>query len=290
MTTAAPSAPAATSVAPSRTIWFDGRLYGAEETPSVPVTDHGFVVGDGVFEALKITAAGPFAVQRHLDRMTRSAASLELPPPDHAVLRGAIEAVCADQAWEFGKIRITYTGGVGPLGSQAAYGPPNLVVIAEPTAPPAPTTEIVTAPWRRNEHGALTGVKSTSYGENVRGLAYAHARDASETIFLNTAGDVCEGTGTNIFCVFGNRVLTPPLVSGPLAGVTRDVLLEWCDIVEEDFTLATAAEADEVFITSSLRDVQGVTRWDAVEYPAPGPRTAEIAARFLAKSTELVDP
>jgi branched-chain amino acid aminotransferase len=90
--------------------------------------------------------------------------------------------------------------------------------------------------------------------------------------------------------VFGNRVLTPPLVSGPLAGVTRDVLLEWCDIVEEDFTLATAAEADEVFITSSLRDVQGVTRWDAVEYPAPGPRTAEIAAQFLAKSTELVDP
>ena len=218
MTTAAPSAPAATSVAPSRTIWFDGRLYGPEETPSVPVTDHGFVVGDGVFEALKITAAGPFAVQRHLDRMTRSAASLELPPPDHAVVRGAIEAVCADQAWEFGKIRITYTGGVGPLGSQAAYGPPNLVVIAEPTAPPAPTVEIVTAPWRRNEHGALTGVKSTSYGENVRGLAYAHARDASETIFLNTAGDVCEGTGTNIFCVFGNRILTPPLVSGPLAG------------------------------------------------------------------------
>ena len=75
-------------------------------------------------------------------------------------------------------------------------------MIAEPTAPPA-TVEIVTAPWRRNEHGALTGVKSTSYGENVRGLAYAHARDASETIFLNTAGDVCEGTGTNIFCVFG---------------------------------------------------------------------------------------
>ena len=243
-----------------------------------------------MFEALKITAAGPFAVQRHLDRMTRSAASLELATTRPRGVRGAIEAVCADQAWEFGKIRITYTGGVGPLGSQAAYGPPNLVVIAEPTAPPAPTVEIVTAPWRRNEHGALTGVKSTSYGENVRGLAYAHARDASETIFLNTAGDVCEGTGTNIFCVFGNRILTPPLVSGPLAGVTRDLLLEWCDIVEEDFTLATAAGADEVFITSSLRDVQGVTRWDAVEYPAPGPRTAEIAAQFLARSAELVDP
>ena len=79
-------------------------------------------------------------------------------------------------------------------------------------------------------------------------------------------------------------------MSGAAGRLTRDVLLEWCDIVEEDFTLTTAAGADEVFITSSLRDVQGVTRWDAVDYPAPGPRTAEIAAQFLAKSTELVDP
>lgn len=284
--------PAAVSstTAPRRIIWFDGRLYGDDETPSVPVTDHGLVVGDGVFEALKITDAGPFAVQRHLDRMSRSAKTLGLPEPDHALVRGAIEAVCADQAWVFGKIRITYTGGVGPLGSQAAYGPPTLVVIAEPTDPPTPTVPVVTAPWRRNENGALTGIKSTSYAENVRGLAYAYERQASETIFLNTAGDVCEGTGTNIFCVFGQRVITPPLAAGCLAGITREVLLEWCDIVEEDFTLTQAAGADEVFITSSLRDVQAVSHWDGVDYPAPGPRTAEIAQQFLARSAELVDP
>lgn len=281
---------ASTASAPTRTIWFNGRVYGADETPSVPVTDHGLVVGDGVFEALKITAAGPFAVQRHLNRMSRSAKTMELPAPDHAVVRAAVEAVCANQAWEFGRIRITYTGGLGPLGSAAAYGPPTLVVIAEPAEPPAPAVSIVTAPWRRNENGALTGVKSTSYAENVRGLAYAHARDASETIFLNTTGDVSEGTGTNVFCVFGNRVVTPPLAAGCLAGITREVLLEWCDIVEEDFTLAQAAEADEVFITSSLRDVQGVSRWDAVDYPAPGPKTAEITEQFLAKSSQLVDP
>lgn len=276
--------------APVRKIWFDGRVYGSDETPTVPVTDHGLVVGDGVFEALKITADGPFAVQRHLDRMSRSAKSLELPEPDHALVRAAIEAVCADQAWDFGKIRITYTGGEGPLGSAAAFGPATLVVIAEPTDRPAPTVSIVTAPWRRNENGALTGVKSTSYAENVRGLAYAHERDASETIFLNTAGDVCEGTGTNIFCVFGNRVVTPPLAAGCLAGITRELLVEWCDVVEEDFTLAEAAGADEVFITSSLRDVQGISQWDGVDYPAPGPKTVELADQFLAKSSELVDP
>jgi branched-chain amino acid aminotransferase len=290
MDVATTPSPVSTASPATRRIWLNGRLYGADETPSVPVTDHGFVVGDGVFEALKISDAGPFAVQRHLDRMSRSAKALELPLPDHAVVRGAIEAVCADQTWEFGKIRITYTGGPGPLGSQAAYGPATLVVIAEPTDPPAPTVGIVTAPWRRNENGALTGVKSTSYAENVLGLSYAHGHEASETIFLNTAGDVCEGTGTNIYCVLGGRVITPPLEAGCLAGITRELLLEWCDVVEQDFTLAEAADADEVFITSSLRDVQGVSRWDGVDYPAPGPRTGEIAARFLAQSSELIDP
>ena len=278
------------TTAPVRRIWLNGRLYGPDETPAVPVTDHGLVVGDGAFEALKITAAGPFAVQRHLDRLSRSARALALPPPDHAVLRSAIDAVCTGQAWQLGKIRITYTGGQGPLGSQAAYGPPTVVVIAEPMDAPAAVARIVTAPWRRNENGALTGVKSTSYAENVRGLAYAHAHDAAETIFLNTAGDVCEGTGTNVFCVFGNRVVTPPLAAGCLAGITRELVVEWCDVVEDDLTLAEAAEADEVFLTSSLRDVQAISRWDGVDHPAPGPKTAEITAHFLARSAELVDP
>ena len=280
----------ATAPTPVRRIWLNGRLYGDGETPAVPVTDHGLVVGDGAFEALKITAAGPFAVQRHLDRLSRSAQALELPAPDHSVVRRAIEAVCAGQDWQFGKVRITYTGGPGPLGSQAAYGPPNLVVIAEPMDPAPAIGTVVTAPWRRNENGALTGVKSTSYAENVRGLAYARSRGAAETIFLNTTGDVCEGTGTNVFCVFGSRVVTPPLAAGCLAGITRELVVEWCDVVEDDFTLAEAAEADEVFLTSSLRDVQAISRWDGIDHAAPGPKTTEIAAHFLARSAELVDP
>ena len=154
----------------------DRRLRRRRDPGQCPY-DHGLVVGDGVFEALKVTAAGPFAVRRHLERMTRSARAMELPEPDHALVRHAIEEVSPARL-----------GGrqdpdhlhrrEGPLGSQAAYGPPTLVVAAEPTSPPAITTSIVTAPWRRNEHGALTGVKSTSYAENVRGLSYAHAREA----------------------------------------------------------------------------------------------------------------
>ena len=253
------------------------------------VVDHGLVVGDGAFEALKVTAAGPFAVRRHLDRLSRSASALGLPEPDLGLIRRAIEEVVAGREWVDGRVRITYTGGRGPLGSDPAYGPATLVVAAEPRELTPAVTTLVTAPWRRNEHGALTGVKSTSYAENVRGLAYARGHDASEAIFLNTAGVVCEGTGSNIFCVFGEQVLTPPLEAGPLAGITRELLLEWCAIEEADLTPAEAATADEIFITSSMRDVQSVGRWDEKTYEAPGPVTLQIAAEFARRAAEEPD-
>jgi branched-chain amino acid aminotransferase len=271
-------------------VWCNGRLLADPLAATVPATDHGLVVGDGVFEALKVTPAGPFAVRRHLNRLSRSAAALNLPAPDHGLIREGIAAVQDRWPEPEGKIRITYTGGEGPLGSQAPYGPTTLIVAVEPLDPRAPTAVIVTAPWRRNERGALTGVKSTSYAENVRGLAYAKSRGAGEAIFLNTAGDLCEGTATNLFCVFDGSVVTPPLSAGPLAGITREVLLEWCDITERTITPDEAAEADEVFLSSSLRDVQGVHRWDDRELPTARPVTERIAAVFAERSARELDP
>jgi branched-chain amino acid aminotransferase len=131
--------PLATIDQPSRTtplrIWVNGRLHDDPEQAKVGVTDHGLVVGDGVFEALKVTAAGPFALRRHLERLDRSAASMGLPPADHAVIRGAVEELLAGQQVELGKIRITYTAGRGPLGSGAAYGPQTLVVASTTPRP-----------------------------------------------------------------------------------------------------------------------------------------------------------
>ena len=271
-------------------VWCNGRLLADPLAATVPVTDHGLVVGDGVFEALKVTANGPFAVQRHLNRLSRSAAALNLPAPDHGLVREGIAAVLDRWVDPRGKVRITYTGGEGPLGSQAPFGPTTLIVAVEPLDPSPPTTAIVTAPWRRNENGALTGVKSTSYAENVRGLAYATSRGAGEAVFLNTAGEVCEGTGTNIFCVFGGDVVTPPLSAGPLAGITREVLLEWCDITEQRISPQEAEIADEVFLTSSLRDVQGVRRWDDRDLPAARPVTERVATVFAECSARLLDP
>lgn len=282
--------PASTNATDHLRVWFDGRLHSRADQAQVAVMDSGLVVGNGVFEALKVTEAGPFAVRRHLLRLTRSAAAMAMPAPDHDLVRQAIEAVLADRTYTEGKVRITYTAGWGPLGSQAAFGPPTLVVAADVHTLPPPSSAIVTAPWRRNEHGALTGVKSTSYAENVRGLAYAAEREASEAIFLNTAGNLCEGTGSNLFCVFGSEIVTPPLTTGPLAGITRELVLEWCPVTEAELTPADALTADEVFITSSLRDVQGVHRWDDRQLAAPGPVTRQVAATFAERSAADLDP
>jgi branched-chain amino acid aminotransferase len=271
-------------------IWLDGRLYDDPREATIAGTDHGLVVGDGVFETLKVTEQGAFAVSRHLNRMSRSAAALSLPAPDHTLIREAIDAVLEGRDFGRGKLRITYTGGSGPLGSETAYGPPTLIVALAPAAPAPPLTSIVTAPWTRNERGALTGVKSTSYAENVRGLRYAAERGASEAIFLNTVGHVCEGTGTNIFLVFGDTIVTPPLSSGPLVGITRELIMKWSSIDERELTHEEAKRANEVFITSSMRDIQGVERWDDQNFSPMRPITEAVSVTFAERSQADLDP
>jgi branched-chain amino acid aminotransferase len=271
-------------------IWLNGRLYNDPYEATIAGTDHGLVVGDGVFETLKVTERGAFAVRRHLNRLSRSAAALNLPTPDHGQIRKAIDDVLDGRDFPRGKLRITYTGGRGPLGSEAAYGPPTVIVMLAPADLPPSLTSIVTAPWTRNERGALSGVKSTSYAENVRGLAYAADHDASEAIFLNTAGHVCEGTGTNIFVVFEETVITPPLSSGPLAGITRELIMEWSSVEQRDMPLDEAKRADEVFITSSMRDVQRVRHWDDQRFDPERPVTGAVAAIFAERSAAEPDP
>ena len=271
-------------------ISLNGVVYDDPNQAMIAGTDHGLVVGNGVFETLKVTEQGAFAVRRHLNRLTRSAAALNLPEPDHNQIREAIDAVLSGRDFSLGKLRITYTGGRGPLGSDAAYGPTSLIVALVPADAAAPRTSVVTAPWTRNERGALTGVKSISYAENVRALGYATQHRASEAIFLNTAGHVCEGTGSNIFAVFGNTILTPPLSAGPLAGITRELIMEWSPVQEHELTLAEAKHADEMFLTSSMRNIQGIERWDDQTFSRANTITRAVAAAFAERSEADLDP
>ncbi|KOV91083.1 aminotransferase class IV [Streptomyces sp. NRRL B-3648] len=271
-------------------IWLDGELRDLRSA-RVSALDHGLTVGDGVFETVKAVDGAPFALTRHLDRLTRSARGLGLPDPDHDEVRRACTAVLAADPVPLGRLRITYTGGHGPLGTGRGENGPTLMVAVGETSRRPDSTAVITVPWTRNERGALAGVKSTSYAENIVALARAHQNGASEALFGNTVGRLCEGTGSNVFVVLDGEVHTPPVTSGCLPGVTRALVIEWTGAKETDLPLDVLRRADEIFLTSTLRDVQAVHQADDRELPgAPGPVTAETMRIFDERSGHHLDP
>ncbi|MFI8305834.1 aminotransferase class IV [Streptomyces sp. NPDC085927] len=271
-------------------IWLDGGLQDIESA-RVSVFDHGLTVGDGIFETVKAVNGRPFALTRHLDRLARSARGLGLPEPDLDEVRRACAAVLEANPMPLGRLRITFTGGHGPLGSDRGEHGPTLVVALGDTTRRPDSTAVITVPWTRNERGALTGLKTTSYAENVVALARAREHGASEALFGNTVGRLCEGTGSNVFVVLDGEIHTPPVASGCLAGITRALAVEWTGAAETDLPMDVLQRADEVFLTSTLRDVQAVRRVDDRELPgAPGPVTAKAMRIFDEHAAADLDP
>jgi branched-chain amino acid aminotransferase len=274
----------------SGVVWLDGDLVEASEARISPF-DHGLLTGDGVFETLIVYDGVPFATRRHLERLASSCRGMGLDVPPADVVRSAMAAVVEANGLRSARLRVTVTGGDSPLGSERGAAGPTVVVAGGALAEWPPTADVVVVPWTRNERSAVAGLKTTSYGENVVALARARAEGASEAIFANTLGNLCEGTGSNVFLVRGGRLVTPPLASGCLAGVTRALVMELVDVDEEDVPVGALAEADEAFLTSSTREVQPIRAVDGVALPAvPGPLTAAAAAAFKDLVAKDLDP
>ena len=271
-------------------VWLDGRLLDADDA-RVSVFDHGLTVGDGVFETAKVVDGRPFALSRHLRRLSRSAAGLALPEPDLDQVRDAVEqTLAANDVSAPMRLRVTLTGGPAPLGSERGGTAPTLVVALAPMRPWAPTAALATVPWPRNERGATAGIKTTSYAENVVALIEAHRLGADEALLLNTRGEVCEGTGSNVFLVIDDTLVTPSLSSGCLAGVTRELVLEWFAVEQRDLPASALEAATEVLLTSSTRDVQPVHGVDGRSYVAPGPVTEKLLATWADRAAADIDP
>ena len=276
-------------------VWVNGELSPLEDARVSPL-DHGLVVGDGVFETLRVYGGVPFAWTRHLARLHASAQGLGLVAPDATDMRAATEAVLAANDRTEARLRITVTGGPAPPGSHRAPVPPTVILVAFEIEPTAAQADVRIVPWSRNEGGALAGLKTISYAENVRALAYAEERGASEAIFANTQGNLCEATGSNVFFMRGGQCVTPPLTAGCLNGVTRQLLLEvgreiGVSIEQYDVPVGALGEADEAFLCSTVREVQPIATVDGVALPSvPGPATERLAAGFAKLVARNLDP
>ncbi|WP_419917519.1 aminotransferase class IV [Candidatus Poriferisocius sp.] len=273
-----------------RIVWFNGSLL-AEDQVRISPFDHGWLVGDAVFETLTIVRGMPFAARRHLERLNRSAEPLGIAVPDTGTLREAMISVATANGLREGRLRITVSSGTGPLGSDRGTGPPTVTVAAGEQTPWPLTTAVATVDWTINERGPLAGLKTVSYGANVRALASAKAVGAGEAVLANTRGMLCEGTGSNVFLVHQGRLITPSLASGCLAGITRQLVMELTGATEQDVPIGMLASAGEAFLTSTTRDVQGIHAVDGHPMaPAPGPITIAAAQAFAELKAGNLDP
>ena len=279
----------------AKIIWINGALIEASKA-NVSVFDHGLLTGDGVFETMIAYKDVPFAFTRHYKRLQKSASAFGLKVPDLYFLKDACIKVLKANNLFPSRLRITITGGPSPLGSEKVDAPEN-VIIASSIAPKQPeTSSVITVPYPRNEHGVLAGLKTTSYGENVIALAEAHSKGAREAIFGNISGNLCEGTGSNIFVFYSEKLITPPLSSGCLAGVTRALVIEICKrlgitVIEDNTKLEFLEKVEFAFLTSTLREVQVIESVNDVILPiVTSPIIQKIKFEFDRISSSDQDP
>ena len=270
-------------------VWLRDRLVEADAA-AVSLTNLGFTLGDGVFETIKLTAGEPFALTRHLNRLVASAHIARIPPPDLGVVRAAVSAVCERHRAD-GFLRITLTAGDAPMSTPRHLLEPTLAVWVRPGGVSTEPVRVITTGWVRNERSPLTGAKSTSYAENSLALAAAHEAGAGEALFANGVGELCEGSTANVFVGFDDRLVTPPLSSGCLPGITRALLLEAGVGVEERIPMERLGEASEMFLVSTGREVQPVVAIDDRLLPAcPGPLSTTARRVWVERIASRLDP
>ncbi len=272
----------------------NGTVTPAEEA-RVSVLDNGFTFGDSVYETLRTYGGRPFHLGRHLDRLRHSADRLRiaLPVPD-AELGARLDALLAAAANDESYIRIIVSRGQGDISYrfQRVVGP-TVVMVVKPLEPqPARFYQegcaVILSSVRRNHRQALDpGIKSCNLINNILAMQEAQDKGALEPLMLNHDGDLAEGAGSNVFLVKDGGLLTPPLDAGILPGVTRALVLEQAHELglrarEETLRAGDLLGADEVFITSTLKELMPVRAVDdtLVGSGAPGPVTLKLLQAY----------
>lgn len=274
-------------------ISIDGVLVEPEHA-AIPVLDRGFLYGDSAFEVLRTYDGQPFELRAHVARLTSSCERLGIPPVDEEIVIGDIQAALRAAGNDESYVRVVVTRGITAIGLAvgAQLRPRRIVVVLPLTPQPdelyARGVEVATVAMARSLDGTgAAGAKASNYLPNILALEVARARGAYEAISVAPGGELLEGSTSNLFIVKDGRVRTPPLSVGILGGITRRVVLE---AAREAGVAASEAllfpsdlyGADEVFITSTLREIVPVVRADGVTIGdgSPGPTTKRLRDAF----------
>jgi branched-chain amino acid aminotransferase len=275
-------------------VWLDGKVVDGAEA-RIPVTDHGFLYGDGVFEGIRVAGRRVYRMQDHLRRLETSARAIgmELPGGVDAIREILLETLRAadrDDAY----VRLLVSRGEGALGVDPTTCPrPRVVCIVDairifPNEKLAEGIDLITSSLRRPGFDVLDpNVKSMNYLNNALAKLEARRRGADEALMLNGAGLVAEASVANVFCVREGALSTPPSSDGALGGLTRKGVLELASqlgipAAERSLVRVDVLGADEVFLTGSGAGIVPVRSLDGepIGGGRPGPLTLRILEAF----------
>ncbi len=275
----------------------------AGEGAVVSVFDHGFVFGEGVYETLRTYERRPFLLDRHLQRLRASAAMIDLALPldDSEIGRRIEETIAAVEGGTEVYLRILVTPGPGEFSyDPTARRNPTFVIIARTFAPPSPglyamgVTITVVSISRSQPNSVNPLIKSNNLLPNAMAMREAMRRGAYEGLMLNYRGEITECTQSNFFIVKQDAILTPPLESGLLAGITRELIIECAretgvPLSETVIRMHDLLTADEAFLSSTTRELVPVVQVDrhVIGTGQPGGVTTRLLGAFRERAIRL---
>ncbi len=270
-------------------IYIDGEFYPKSEA-KVSVYDHGLLYGDGVFEGIRAYSGIVFKLEEHVDRLYRSSHTIRLRVPlTKSEMSFAVLETLRKNNLKDAYIRLVVTRGIGDLGLDPRKCPkPTVIIITEPIiqiygieAKEKGMTAIIS--WHAHVHAC----KSLNYLNNILAKIEANNAGVDEAICLDKNGFVCEGTGENIFIVKKGKIVTPPISTGALAGITRERVMKLAEdlgytVAEKNITSNELFNADEVFFTGTAAEVVPVTEINRriIGTGNPGPVTKRLMKEF----------
>jgi len=281
----------------------DGRIVDGDQA-RVSVFDRGFLYGDSVFEVFRTYEGVPFAQQEHLERLSRSAERLMIPMPVSLQTLSAEVRATLDAAGEGNwYVRVLITRGMGPLTYDltTATKPLRVIIVVPVSVPPARYYEQGIAvsllrASRPTDDIRASGAKASNYLANLLAVYEAKQQGAQEAIMLGRSGQILEGASSNLFVVKGATLLTPEVEPGILVGITRATVIaaaaaEGIEVEETEVRPEDLYEADEAFLTSSIREVMPVVSADGrtIGSGKPGPMTKRLHQAYLRAVARVVE-